>query len=366
MAVKIKRLKQLQAYWQQISFAVKSWSFDIDSQLDYVDMLNSYMASGEYKIKGAVQKVKESYWQIYGKGHIAVQISDRLIRSLDAGHSYVAVIRANFSANIAIGYELSHRAGSNNQAITEISNLVRLEREIRKNAFSTLLTPGLMALLAVVTVAAIGKFMIPALEAAKVGVIRDSIERTLSLTLGNLIFDWWPVLLVVVVALGLSYRYLQQNLLGATRVKLDNLWPFSNYRVIWSIRLMKLLGLLKRSGMRDIEALRLIRQYGSPYVIAHIDSMIYAAKSGQAKQQFGVDLLSKIQQVRLSSSRTLSDDKFTAALLNTAEQSSKDVKLLNQRAIKAFSMLLYLIFVLCGGLGFGAIFKSGMSMTGTL
>ena len=125
---------------------------------------------------------------------------------------------------------------------------------------------------------------------------------------------------------------------------------------------MKLLGLLKQAGMRDIEALGMIGEYGSVYFRQHTDKMIYAAKVGRGKQAFGIGLLNTVQLVRLSASRALTDKEFTEALLNAAEQSTTDVKLQNKRAIKAWGFGLYIIFFIFGGLGIGALFKASMAM----
>jgi hypothetical protein len=348
--------------WAAFRRWIKALSFDIDQQLEYMDMLNSYMVSGEYKTKEAVFKVKASYLAIYGPDHIAVQISDQIITSLNVGGSYVAVIKQYFTANIAIGYELSQRASINKAGISGVSNLVKIERGIRQTALSTLLQPGVMALLAIIANAGIGQYLIPALESANRQGIQNSVERTVSVALGHVVFDGWPLLLLMMGGLVALYSYLQRHLTGPARATLDKTWPFLNYRTIWGIRVMKLVGLLKQAGVRDIDALTLISTYGSPFVRGHLETMIYAAKTGRGKAAFGIGLLSDVQLVRLSASRSLSDEQFTRALLHSAEQSTIDIKLQNRRAIKACGFLLYLVFFIFGGLSVGAIFKTGMGL----
>jgi hypothetical protein len=348
--------------WTAFKRWIKALSFDVDNQLEYIDMLNSYMISGEYKTKEAVAKVRASYLAIYGSGHIAVQISDQIIESLNVGGSYVRVIKQYFTANIAIGYELSQRASINKTGISGVSELVKVERDIRQTAFATLLQPGVMALLAIIVNGAIGHYLIPSLESVNPSPAQGSFERNAAVALGHVVFDGWALVLLAVVGLAAGYGYLQRHLSGPFRAKLDKTWPFSNYRILWGIRVMKLLGLLKQSGIRDIEALGLISTYGSPFIRLHINNMIYAARVGRGQQAFGIGLLSDVQLVRLSASRTLSDEKFTRALLAAAEQSTLDIKMQNRRAIKACGFLLYLLFFVFGGLAVGAIFKTGMGL----
>ena len=345
---------------KDLKLTVKLLSFDTDEQLRFVEMFNSYMSSGRYKAKEAISKVKQSYAKIYSVDHIVVDICDEIIESLNVGKSYVPVIKKYFKPNIAIGYELSQSASVNKEQINKVSELVKIERNIVKDALSVLFLPIILALLSIVANASIGKYALPMLEQSSSKASTPSFERSFTIFMGEAVFTWWPLLLTMFLVMVFSYKYVQHNYTGSFRSRLDNVWPFSNYRVIWGIRIMQLVGLLKQAAVRDIDALEMISQYGSPYINHHIQKMIFAAKTGNGKREFGFGFLSDIQLIRLDGFRDLSDEEFTKGLLEAAINATTDVSLQNKRAISMYSYIFILLFFVFAFIGIAAIVKSGV------
>lgn len=353
---------QISSIATNVALWVKRLPFNIDMQLEYMQLLNSFLSNDNCRTIDAVRKVRESYAKYHDKGHITLEVSDKLITALMKGQSHVPVIKAYFHPSIAIGFELSQKAGSESHQLNSIADLVALERQIFKDAFQTLAMPFILALLGLISNAAIGHYIIPMLEEGLRTPPAQTLERTISSILGIAIFEYWYLIIAAFSTIIVSYIYAQRNLTGPIRDQLDQTWPFSNAKSIWGLRIMKLLGLLKRAKVRDTYALELLRDYGTPFVRIHIDRMLYDAKVGLGKKNFGNGLLSDAQLIRLSAYRELPDDQFTQALLNASDNAVVDIKLQNKRAITITMYLFILIFLVFGGLGVGAIMKTVMGM----
>ena len=336
--------------------------FKVDEQLTFIKLFESHMSTGQISMKQAMQKVQATYASIYSKNHIAVEICEQIIRALNTGEDYNALMKKFFHPNIAVGYELAQKVSVEKNAVKGISDLLRIERELVKDSISTLSLPFMLLFLGIATTSAVGHFVLPNLE-KNVGTPTQSFERSLAIFMGDAVFNYWYLLLGLVFLTVTCYRYVQDHWVHEGREIADQIWPFSNYRVFWGVRLMQLLGLLKKAGTKDIQALGLIRKYGTPYIIHHIDRMITNAKTGvEKKGSFGHGLLTKTQLVRLETYLDVSDEVFTDGLLSVAEEAVVDVQVQNNKIIKRWGLAMTLVAFFMMGSAVGVILDAGTTM----
>jgi len=343
-------------------------NFKISGQLEFMRQFNSYMEDGKTGIKEALELTQETYFEIYGDSHVVNDICERLLAAIDEGRDYDALIRNYFHPNLAVGYELSKRVTKNKGALRKITQLVEVERALISDLVKQVLQPFVIFVVGIGILMGVGGFIIPSLEAQSKTILATN-EAMFAKGLWWFGTNFWPIVLCIVLAALFGLRRLQDNwsedrALGNLRPIFDSVWPFSVYRVFWSVRLMRLLGLLKQAGVGDKEAFNVIARFGSPYINFHIDRMLNALMVGQRrKDYFMKGLLSKSQGVRLSRYfRNTQDDDFAAGLIEVSEQAETDIALEFRRASKRFEL-----FFLLAGLGMmamavGAVLDGGVAV----
>lgn len=346
--------------WEEFVFKYKlSAYFKIDDQLEFINLFNSYMNSGSARVnvRTALSKVSETYAKVYGPNHVVVEVCKRMLAALRVGDSYIQLMREYFHPNIAIGYELSQRISTNKEHVSSIADLVAIEREINRDTKKELVLPMTIAMLGLGAISIVGKFVLPIFEKNLSESASTTFEVAFVSGFSNFLFLFWPLLIIAAGALAYGYKWSQDNWISPKRAFFDKIWPYSMYRIFWSIRIMRLLGLLKKANMRDINALKLIHQFGSPYIKNHLDVMIKSSSVGiNKKDYFGKGLLDKSQQARLETYLNLSDKDFAEGLIQVSSQSVTDIKVAYKRVINRWALTLFFI-------GFGLV---GISIGATL
>jgi type II secretory pathway component PulF len=338
--------------------------FKVPDQLEFVEQFNSYMTAGKgsISVKSALEKVGTTYSEIYGDSHVVVEVCRRLVHAMKIGDGYDELMKEYFHPNIAIGYELAQRISTNKEDVQSIANLVSIERNIVKEGWSSIGFPLVFVILGLSTMAIVGLFVLPIFtkNGAKV---TWTFEMTAAKFVSDFIISFWPLVITFIVGGMAAFKMSQPTWIGGYREVADNIWPYSLYRVFWSIRIIRLLGLLKKAKMRDLDALYIIRKYGSPYINHYLDEMIRHAKIGTNKKDyFGKGLLEKSQLVRLETYLNLSDSDFADGLLEVSEQAVNDVRATYKRVIARWSLILLLIGFGLMVLGVGAVLDGTVTL----
>lgn len=351
--------------WKEFAFKYKlSAYFKVPDQLAFVEQFNSYMIAGKgsISVKDALTKVGKTYASIYSENHIVVEICKRLVHAMQIGQGYDELMKEYFHPNIAIGYELAQRISTNKEDVLSISELVSIEKSIVKEGWTSIGFPMIIVLLGVMTLSIVGIFVLP-IFTKNSGDITWTFEMLVAKHTAYIMTTFWPLIVAAIFGSISAFKYSQSRWIGPKRYYADRIWPYSLYRVFWSIRIIRLLGLLKKAKMRDLDALYIIRKYGNTYINHFLDEMIRNARSGTNKKDyFGKGLLEKAQLVRLETYLNLSDRDFADGLLEVSDQAVNDVRATYKQVVSRWSIALLLLGLGIMIIGIGAVLDGTATM----
>lgn len=351
----VSSLTAFQFWWQ------RKLSFTVAEQIEFMNMFNSFIEEGE-GLQVALSSTRQAYSEVYGESYVVVKICDQMLAAVHRGKGLDDLMMEYFSPTIAVGFELSKRVSGDRSNILGITQLVEAESNLVKEAVGQLIMPLMMFVMGVSLNIVMGGIVIPKLEKIS-KVVVDTPEALLSKGIAGFVMGYWYVLVILLVGIVVGFSYLQKNLrpddasMGWFRGILDTVWPFSLYKVFWSIRISRLLGYLKLAEVKDSEALLIIKKFGSRFVGYHVDIMLAGIQVGKPKKEyFGKGLFMPTQMIRIRRFFTNADNhSFANALVKMSLQSEKDVKMVNKSIVTKWQM-----FFMFTGLGLGLFSIGGV------
>tara|TARA_Y100000588_G_C14208592_1_gene905704 strand:+ start:422 stop:1540 length:1119 start_codon:yes stop_codon:yes gene_type:complete len=341
--------------------------FKIDAQIEFIKQINSF-TDNNLSILKAIELTKESYQNIYGSKSFYCTLCDRLTQSVESGEGQRGVLNKYFHPNIAIAYEVM-RFSQKKNVVTEVSELIVLERDLIKNAFTTMASPAMLFFGGIGSLTFIGATVVPKMI-ERADKIKDTdelpIEMDLALGFASFFSSYGLFIAAFFLLLIGALKFLLPNLVPSTptkaliRHKIDNLWPCSLYKSLWSVRLIKLYGLLKQSNIRDTEILKLLKLFVPPFCRFYLNKMEQGFLEGKPKRDYFLKgIISKNQEVRLSPYFShSSNEDFANNLIVVSTQATQDVSMQFRRATKKYSLFLYMTGAVLMVLSIGAVFES--------
>lgn len=341
--------------------------FNIDAQLEFVKLLNSFSSSG-LSIKQSLGLTKESYSYIYGSSSIYCLMCDKLIDSIASVEGYTHILQKYFHPNIAVSYELM-RFTTDKSAVSEVAELISFERKLIKDSIGSLFSPVMIFIAGAGVLAVLGKTAIPKMleRATSKGARIDEypIEIDIALTFGNAVSSYGVFFAIFLVFLYKASLWLLPNLVPDTVTKskirnvLDRQWPFSLFKSIWSVRCMKLYGILKKADTRDLEILRLLKLFSPPFCVFYLSKMEQGFREGKPKREYFLKgLISKPQEVRLSPYFTHSSSKdFAINLIDISNQAPLDIDMQFRAAVRKLSLYLIVVGAVLFLTAIGSVFE---------
>ncbi len=332
--------------------------FTTKDQLEFMAMFNSFLAEGDGLIV-ALESTKESYSDVYGDDYVVVTICHKLIEAVKKGRGFDELMAAYFSPTIAVGFELSKRVSGDRENVLGIIDLVETEKRLRSEALQQLAMPLFLFVAGLLINFVMGGIVIPRQESiSRIEV--DTPEALLAKGIAYFFSNYWWLVALILGMLAFGFGKMQDYLRpddkgGFFRGFLDTVWPFSLYKVFWSIRLARLLGYLKLADVKDIEALKIIKKFSSRFMGYHIDILISGLQVGKDKRSYyGKELFLPTQMIRIRRFFTNADNQaFANALVSMSYQAEKDVAMQNRRVVTK-----YVLFFVFAGLGL-AVFGVG-------
>ncbi|MAD89062.1 MAG: hypothetical protein CMK64_05115 [Pseudoalteromonas sp.] len=343
----------------------KGYQFDIKTQLDFVRQLNSYTKSG-LSMKKSLQLTKLNFEHSYGKSHLTTRLCDELLLSLTTG-DYEKTLKKYFHPNIAMCYEVMNYT-TNKSAVLEITNLVKVEKELVKDFIFKFLSPIFLFLGGLGSMFFVGGTLLPKVlnNYRGDGEPNITLEMQLCMSVADFVSAYGLFMMIALSLSLVAVKWLLPNLVPNTPQKkvlrnfLDENWPFSLFKNLWAIRIIKLFGILKSSNMREKDIIEIVKFFTPPFCSFYLDIMSKEQGSGTSKKEYFLKgLLSKNQEVRLSPYFThCSNAEFSNALIVASDDALVDVDMQFKSASRKYSVLFFVI----GALGFlvssAAIFDS--------
>ncbi len=179
----------------------------------------------------------------------------------------------------------------------------------------------------------------------------------------NFLQDWWVVLVVSIIAIGVMIGRIMSNYIGTLRPALDAIFGFTIYRELKAARFMETMGLLISNGVVFKQALKILHYQANPYLAFHLMLMERKLARGRSNiaDVFATGMVDPNDVVRL---RAIADAKgFEHALIRLGKQSAER----SVKTIKKFGRLMggVLLAVAAGLAGFMimGIYSVGSSLS---
>jgi toxin co-regulated pilus biosynthesis protein E len=91
--------------------------------------------------------------------------------------------------------------------------------------------------------------------------------------LANFLQSWWFIVIALIAGTFIGFAYVLKNVVGDLRRSFDQIIPFTIYRQLAAARFMETLGLLISNGVVFKQALKILQQQASPYLMWHLIMM---------------------------------------------------------------------------------------------
>lgn len=339
--------------------------FTIQAQLEFVNQINSY-TNANISILNAVELTRTTYEETYGKKSIFCKICNLLINSVKNGEGQEVILKKYFHPNIAIAYQVM-RYSPDKRAMTELTNLVQTEREIIRETRLKFASPFFMALTASIALFFIGYKVIPKLLERTTNNL-DSLPHEVEIALG------WSAIITnagipILFILFFLYLYIKKSLPTLKpvnpfkvklRKKLDSTWPISIYKNLWAVRILKLYGLLKLSGKRDIEIIEILKLFSPPFLTFYLDNMLSGFGEGKPLKDFFLKgIITKAQKVRLTPYFShSSNDDFARGLIEVSNNAILDISTQFRAISSKYSLFLLALGAMIFLIAIGAVFET--------
>lgn len=339
--------------------------FTIDAQLEFIKQINSY-TNANMSILNAVELTKQTYADNYGTNSAFCKICNLLVKSIKNGEGQEAVLKKYFHPNIAIAYQVM-RYSTDKRSVTEVTDLVQTERELIRDTRSQFISPVLMLVTAFVALFMMGYKVIPMLLERTDNTL-DKLPPEVEIALG-----WASIVtnagIPIIFLLLTLYVFIKKALPSLTpsnpiqallRDKLDSTWPISLYKNLWAVRLVKLYGLLKISGLRDIEIIEILKLFSPPFCQFYLDKMSIGFSTGKPLKDFFLKgIITKAQKVRLTPYFThSSSDEFALGLIEVSNNAILDIKTQFRKVSSKYSLFLFAFGAITFLIAIGSVFET--------
>ncbi len=135
--------------------------------------------------------------------------------------------------------------------------------------------------------------------------------------------NWWFMVIVAIVVAFVGFSIVLKNSVGDLRRSLDSLPPFNIYRQLTAAQFMETLGLLIANGVVFKQALKIVEQQASPYLLWHLVMMELRLGRGRGNiaEVLDTGLISDADIVRL---KAIADAKgFEHALVRLGKAAAQ-------------------------------------------
>lgn len=177
-------------------------------------------------------------------------------------------------------------------ALTYVAEEMETQSTTSAGALKKMIYPGVYAVTSFGIVIALHYNMIPMMRDMNRGMLPKDIQATDDYAV--FLINWGWLYTILFVALLVGFKYLQKNLVGETRDKLEmikivNWYPFGGYRLLIGSHIVASFALLKRFDFPAFMIYRILEQEGSIYQKHHVSIMREQLKDGNENEIESMD-----------------------------------------------------------------------------
>ncbi len=248
-----------------------SEKFSEKQQLEFLMYFSHWMFAGPIRACDAIVMSGKNQ-----KRNQEVEIALRIKKSLIRGESLPVAMEKDFSESVVSLFRIAQAAKGEDGAIQMLSAYLEHESKVKKlksAQVKKLLYPGLLVLSGFGAITFFGTYLVPEM-AGYVAMMQVPITLGWPSVISSLVgtFFLYAVPLVGMAAAGLfiAKDHIFNNWKGEQRNVADNYYPFTMFRAIKAIKLLKYFGMLLEHGTPTQQALIEIERTERPYIQYHL------------------------------------------------------------------------------------------------
>lgn len=323
------------------------YKFDMKIRIRFYERLAAFLDNG-IRITDALETICSRYY--LNNDFRAYIIGNILYRIQQDAVPYHEALKEWIPREEHMIIAAANSSGKDADGLREATYLTKSTQEIKKAITGELAMPVLLLIMLYLMFVGFRIKMIPIMELI---LPRDKWEGASALlhNVSSFLTTYWFIFLSIVVGVTLVVRWTIPNLVTPIRDKLDNLPPWSIYKIICSVSFMIGLSSLMRAGLPTTQSLRTLEKMSNPYVRHFLSRMIKNITSGDAKDNIGKAINVGLIEKELAGD--MEDMAKLTSFKDTLYNSSK--RYLNESIeaikIKATTIRILMMFILVASLG---------------
>lgn len=345
----LELLKKLAAY--DVTGKGSAAKFSENQQLEFLMYFSHWMFAGPIKACDAIIMSGKNQ-----KRDQEVEIAQRIKQSLIRGESLPVAMEQDFSKSVVSLFRIAQAAKGENGAIQMLSAYLEHEGKVKalKSAqVKKLLYPGVLVLSGLAAITFFGTHLVPEM-AVYVEMMQVPITlgwpSVISSLLGTTLLYAVPFLGLAAAGLFIAKDHIFNNWKGEERNVADNYYPFTMFRAIKAIKLLKYFGMLLEHGTPTQQALIEIERTERPYMKYHLELCRSRMEQVGMPLNLALDtgLISKETLYRLTLLLESKDIEVKrTAIINCADAAFTETERQMQRTVRRLIVSMLLTFAGC-------------------
>lgn len=258
---------------EKISTAIKRMQFGNKAQLAFLEDLYLLINDGI-----PANRAVEMMGQVT-KG-LSKEVAESLTHGIAEGQPLAEGMRAWFSPNVVEIVRVGESGGALAQTLKSAINMLS-QQGVAIGAFVGAVTYPLVviAVACAVIIYLKSSVFVQFMMIKPIEQWPEAGQRLMFVA--GIIQNWWWMTIVIVVAIGMIFKFLMANYVGELRPTLDKFPPFSFYRQLAAARLLETLGLLVANGVVFRAAIKVMQLQANPYMLSHLAKMEHLLSMGK-------------------------------------------------------------------------------------
>lgn len=257
----------------RIFHMLRRWQFGNKAQLAFLEDLALLINDG-IPANRAVEMMSQVTTGITRE--VSISLADKIAQ----GQPLAEGMREWFAVNVVEIIRVGEAGGALPQTMQSAINMLS-QRGVAIGSFvGAMAYPLLVLVMAAVVIIYLNNSVFVQFQAIK-PITSWPAAGVRLVNIANFIETWWWAVLIAIIAIGVSLRFLLVNYVGAFRPTLDKFPPFSMYRRLAAARLLETLGLLVANGVVFKSAIRVMQYQANPYLHSHLMMMEHLLSMGK-------------------------------------------------------------------------------------
>lgn len=344
--------------YSRMRSAYEGYNFNLDEQLLFIEQLESYRLATDIKVSHILTSLRKIYEDHYGKDSIQVKVCLDLFESVEKGEGLTARMHKWFHKDVVLVYASADAAGKSSESIGRIMEIMRNEREIKRQFISALKYPIFIILGAVALLVGVCCGLYPLASSILKDKLIVNLEIEIIQYLQYFFINFWYVIPSIIIVMYIYIRWLLKTAIGNQRQVLMSMpiirMPFVVNREFENSKFLTLLSMMMSSELKEIECVKHLMKFASPQMKYHLRKIQIGINIGDDKQNyFGRGMLSEENMVALDMIFEQGAANFATALEGLASTIYKNAEITVKRMALGVKSGFFIVALVALGVAVG-------------